>query len=345
MLENETPLKCLIWDLDCTVWEGILSENDDIVLKQKAKELILTLDQRGILNAIVSRNDFSASKRKLEQFGIWEYFVCSKIGWDDKHIYVNQIISELNLAPNAFGFIDDQPFERELIRYHFPEIRIFNEDAMDEIINAKYAYPKFITNETGKRRTFYQTEEKRKSYEKEFDNDQMKFLQALNLKCTIQLASIEDLERAEELTVRTHQLNSTGITYSYDELLSLMSSKNHELYVAKLSDKFGEYGTIGLMLLEKHEDKLNLKLLIVSCRVLSRNVGQVLLQFAIDRAKNEKLRLLADFIETEYNRKMYISYKFSGFEELERNENKITLQYEGPEDPRYPAYFEVIKNG
>lgn len=342
---NNNPLKCLIWDLDCTIWDGILSESDNIRLKNAAKNLIITLDNRGILNAIVSRNNFQKAKEKLEEYGLWEYFVCPQIGWEDKHLYVHEIIQQLNLAPTAFGYIDDQPFERELVHHHFPEIRIFNENQLQDIADAEYAQPKFITNETCKRRIFYQLEEKRKSYVKEFHKDQMEFLRALNLKCTISPASIDDLKRAEELTIRTHQLNSTGFTYSYDDLLALIYSTHHELYVAKLSDKFGEYGTIGLLLLEKAKAAMNLKLLIVSCRVLSRNVGQVLMQFVIKRAQDEHLQLMADFIENDFNRKMYISYKFSGFDELEKNGNHIILQYEGPAIADYPDYIEVIENG
>lgn len=344
-MTNNNPLKCLIWDLDCTIWDGILSEGDDVKLRAEARNLIITLDQRGILNSIVSRNDYQKAKEKLESFGLWEYFVCPQIGWEDKHLNVHEIIQQLNLAPNAFGYIDDQPFERDLVHHHFPEIRIFNENQLQEIELAEYAKPKFITNETNKRRAYYQIEQKRKKYEKEFHKDQMEFLKALDLKCHISPATIDDLKRAEELTIRTHQLNSTGFTYSYDDLLALIHSSHHELYVAKLSDKFGDYGTIGLLLLEKSHKTLNLKLLIVSCRVLSRNVGQVLMQFAIKRAQDEHLQLMADFIENDFNRKMYISYKFAGFDELKRNGNHILLQYEGPVVSNYPDYIDVLENG
>ena len=113
--------------------------------------------------------------------------------------------------------------------------------------------------------------------ESEFVGTSEEFLASLDMVFTIARAGREDLQRAEELTVRTNQLNSTGRTYSYEELDELRHSPDHLLLVASLTDRFGGYGKIGLALVEKDGDVWQLRMLLMSCRVMSRGVGTILL--------------------------------------------------------------------
>jgi FkbH-like protein len=150
-----------------------------------------------------------------------------------------------------------------------------------------------------------------------------------------------DLQRAEELTVRTHQLNSTGYTYSYEELDSFRKSDRYKLLIAGLEDKYGTYGKIGLVLIECQENLWAIKLLLMSCRVMSRGVGSVLLNYLVRLAKHNGKRLQAEFLTTDRNRMMYITYKFAGFKEAETKENFVLFENDFSLIQPLPGYMQI----
>ena len=184
---------------------------------------------------------------------------------------------------------------------------------------------------------------KRNKEEEEFRGPKEEFLASLNMKFIITEATEEDLMRAEELTVRTNQLNATGRTYDYDELKAILESDTHKLYVCELSDKYGSYGKIGLALVEINSGCWFLRMLLMSCRVISRSVGSVLLNFIICGAKKQGKRLLADFVQTERNRKMYATYRFSNFSEVS-NDGKGNIVFENNlvTLPEFPPYIDIV---
>ncbi|MFQ5444978.1 MAG: hypothetical protein ACE5EK_10220, partial [Nitrospinales bacterium] len=147
--------------------------------------------------------------------------------------------------------------------------------------------------------------------------------------------------RAEELTVRTNQLNSTGYTYSYEELDTFRRSRWHKLLIAELEDKFGAYGKIGLVLLECGPSAWKIQLILMSCRVMSRGIGSILLNYIIGRTQISKVKLFGEFVPTDRNRAMYIAYKFAGFREVGREGNIIILESKIKEVPGIPYYVKL----
>jgi FkbH-like protein len=201
--------------------------------------------------------------------------------------------------------------------------------------------PRFITDESALRRAMYQAEEVRKAAEARFDNNQ-DFLASLQMRFRILPATIEDLRRVEELTLRTNQLNATGLTFSYDELVALLQSPQHRLYVAELVDKYGTYGKVGVALVECSAERHCIQLLLMSCRVISRGVGGVLLQFLMRQAQASGAELLAEFRHTDRNRQMYMTYKFAGFAVQEkRDDGSELLAYRGVTVGDWPAWVVV----
>ena len=186
----------------------------------------------------------------------------------------------------------------------------------------------------------YIADSKRKQEEQEFSGDNTEFLKSLNMKLTISPVTEHDLQRAYELTVRTHQLNSTGYTYSYDELKDFINSDKHIFLIAQLTDKFGDYGKIGLILVE-NTDALRIKLLLMSCRVMSRGVGSAILIYLARLKKKLNKPMFAEFKTTDRNRIMYITYKIMGFDEISDNDGDVLLEYTSEEDKQYPDYFKV----
>lgn len=332
------PVKCVVWDLDNTIWDGILLEDKQVTLRPGVVEALKTLDSRGILLSIASRNDYEAALAKLEEFGLKQYFLYPQINWNTKSSSIQAIAKSLNIGIDTFAFIDDQPFEREEVHFAVPEVLCIDAAQVSELCDLPEMMPRFITDDSHRRRQMYQSDIERNQAEKEFEGSNERFLATLGLHFTIALAQEEDLRRAEELTVRTHQLNTTGYTYSYEELGAFLHSSTHKLFISGLEDKYGSYGKIGLTLVECQEDTWTVKLLLMSCRVMSRGVGSVMMNYLMNQARQANVRLLAEFVPNEKNRMMYVTYKFGGFKETERKDNLVIFEADLARLQPLPSY-------
>jgi FkbH-like protein len=161
------------------------------------------------------------------------------------------------------------------------------------------------------------------------------------MKLEVRPAAALDLDRAEELVVRTHQLNTTGRAYSAAELRDYMESDSHEVVVASLEDRYGPYGTIALALLELTGSAAVLKLFLMSCRVLSRGIGGVLLNHFARVASGRGLSLQAELVPNDRNRLMLVTLRLSGFAELSRSGEVVLLERRAAPEPA-PDYLELV---
>jgi FkbH-like protein len=334
-------IKCLVWDLDNTIWHGILSEHDELKLRDGMENILKELDSRGVIHSIASKNDHKDAMEVLERFGISEYFIHPQISWGNKSEALKRIQEKLNIGYDSIAFIDDQPFERDEVKSEHPAISCYDVDILNDMLSADQFKPKFITEESAQRRKMYLQDDLRNDEEKTAGNNK-KFLEQLNMEFIISPATIRDLQRVEELTVRTNQLNATGYTYSYEELEGFLLSPDYKLFVAELIDKYGTYGKIGVMLIECAGDVWTLKLLLMSCRVMTRGVGTVMLYYVMNLAQVSNKRLLAEFFDTGRNRLMNVTYKFAGFKEIDSLANGGSLLEHPLIDAyEYPAYINV----
>lgn len=344
--ENEAqPIKCVVWDLDNTVWDGVILEDQNVTLKTGVVDVIKALDKRGILMSISSKNNFDVAATKLKELGLWEFFLYPQINWDSKSSALEKIAKSLNIALDTFAFVDDQAFERDEVKFNHPQVMCIDTVEVDQILNFERMNPRFVTSTSAIRRNLYQSEIQRKKSEEEFEGASDEFLESLGLEFEIKPADEEDLQRAEELTVRTHQLNSTGYTYSYDELNEFRHSDQHSLLVSSLKDKYGTYGIIGLSLVEKQEHHWVVKLLLMSCRVMSRGVGTIMLSHIMSSAREAGVKLRAEFLPTDVNRMMFITYKLGGFKQVDKKDELLLLEHNLEDIPSTPHYVDLtVKN-
>ena len=338
-------IKCVVWDLDNTLWNGILAEDTLVSLKPGIKVILDALDQRGILQSISSKNSYEDTMKKLGEFGIQQYFLYPQISWSSKALAMKSIVEKLNISLDTFAFVDDDITEREEVRFSHPEVLLIDAADIQSILDMERLNPISITQDAKNRRLLYQSEEERKHEEERFTGSKEEFLKTLDMKLTLSIVAPGDLKRVEELTLRTHQLNSTGYTYSYEELTKLIDSEDHLFLIAGLKDRFGDYGKIGICLLEKQEDRFVIKLLLMSCRVMNKGIGTAFLIYCIKLARSQNKDLFAEFLHTDRNRVMYITYKMMGFEEegedSDDESDQVLLKYVSPHHKEYPSYLEV----
>lgn len=347
-MSGHGTLKCLVWDLDNTLWEGVLLEDPDVRLRAGVRETLAALDERGILQSVASKNDADAALRKLEALGVGGYFLYPQITWSSKVASIATVAQRLNIGTDAIGFIDDDPGERDEVRLGLPSVCCVDAAALDALLTMPELSPRFVTPDSRARRRMYQSEAVRQTAEAAFVGASEEFLATLRLSLTIDRAREVDLQRAEELTIRTHQLNTTGHVYSYDELNAFRVSARHHLLVARLEDRYGSYGHIGLALVEANGGCWTINLLLMSCRVMSKGIGSVMIGHLMRRAKAAGARLLAEFVPNGRNRMMYLTYRLLGFRECpagggsaQEKEGTVLLEHDLSRMPPVPDYITI----
>ena len=334
-------IKCVVWDLDGTVWDGTLLEDPEVQLRPRVLETIRGLDARGILQSVASKNEHDHAWERLTRLGIAEYFLYPKIGWGPKSEAIQTLAKDLNLGLDSFAFIDDQPFEREEVRFSLPETLCLDAEQVPALLERPDLNPAVITADAANRRRMMQADILRNREESAFVGAKEAFLATLGLELTLGDASAADLPRAAELVLRAHQLNTTGDAYSCAELEALSRSPRHQLLTASLADKYGSYGMIGLALVEKSAESWLIRLLLVSCRVMSRGIGGCLILHLRDRAREAGVSLRAEFVPTARNRMMYVTYKFNHFREIGGSPERLILENDLSVIQHQPEYLRL----
>ncbi len=153
--------KCVVWDLDDTLWKGTLSSGDEVVVDPRILETVKTLDERGILQSIASKNNHDDAMRKLEEFGLAEYFLHPQINWNSKSSSLTELQAKLNIGLDTFIFIDDQEFERDEVAFVHPDVETI--DAADRFLLTDL--PRLstfhVTEDETRRRLMYREGEQR----------------------------------------------------------------------------------------------------------------------------------------------------------------------------------------
>jgi FkbH-like protein len=335
-------IKCVVWDLDHTFWTGVLLEDETVTVKPEVAEAIAELDRWGVLHSIASRNDHRAAWAQLERAGHADMFLYPQIGWNAKSHSIRQIAKKLNIGLDAIAFVDDQEFERAEVAAACPQVLCIDPADLAEALRTAEFQPRFVTDESRRRRQMYRSQISRDDEEERFVGTPDEFLAQSGLVVRIESAARTDLQRAEELTIRTNQLNSTGRTYSYDDLDELRTSERHRLHVVALDDRFGSYGKIGLVLIETSAEVWRLRLLLMSCRVMSRGIGRIVLSHLMRQAREAGVELHADLVETGRNRMMQITYAFAGFREIDRVGQHVTLRADLDAIPPVPSFVNLL---
>ena len=322
--------KCVILDLDGTLWPGVLAEtgapfawtpeisghNSYIGLYFGFHEALKALKARGILLACVSKND-EALVREL-----WTYpdhyprerlltpddFVTWRVNWEDKAANIASIAEELGFAIDAFTFIDDHPVERERVRQALPAVQVLGEDpfALRHILLTDPAFQVLkITEESAVRTDLVKAQLGRERQRTASGDD---FLASLEVVTTCERPTeAATLNRVAELFQRTTQFNTTGRTFAEAELARLAGAG--QVFVAYCKDRFGDYGLVAAAVLDGAE----IAAFAMSCRVIGLKVEHTFLTFVLDAIADRHSEVLAQIIETSRNGPVRHLYADNGF--------------------------------
>lgn len=273
-------VKCVAWDLDNTVWDGVLIEEDPntLSLRPGVREIMEALDERGIIQIVVSKNDEESVLPQLQRLGVNHFFVDVFANWELKSENIRRAAKGLNIGLNTFALVDDSPFERGEVGENLPCIRIYPETAVGGLL----FLPEFdvpVTGEGKKRRVMYQEEKKRETLRREFTGSSQEFLKSCGLEITIEHMSAKTFERSLELLQRTNQLNLSGHKYEREEFERLCREHGKNVYVAHCRDKYGDYGQVAFFLARKEDGSVVLTEYAMSCRVANKWLEPALIKW------------------------------------------------------------------
>ncbi len=328
--------KCLIVDLDNTLWGGVLGEegHNNIALGKdrigniytKIQQIILSIKNRGIILCICSKNNFNDVKEAFEKNTNFVLklndFVIKKINWLQKDINIKEIVKELNIGEDSCVFVDDSPFERELVKNSSYVVVPDYPKSVDNLIefwqdlDFKYFSKLSLTQEDLEKTKQYEANILREELKNSYSNID-DYLKSLKLELTIGTAKKEHIPRLAQLANKTNQFNFTTIRYTESELEKYLTNPNFKVYYLKLKDNFGDYGIIGLIVLHELDAIIEIETFLLSCRVIGRKIEHAVIY---ELKKMFDKRFIGKFIPTAKNiilKDKYDELGFSLIEEIE----------------------------
>lgn len=284
IMMNLEKTKLVIWDLDETFWKGTLSE-ENVVIPDINRQLIIRLTDIGVVNSICSKNDPEPVKIKLEKEGLWEYFVFPSVNWEPKGGRVKQLIEEMQLRPANVLFLDDNPSNREEVRFFCPEIMVDGPEVISNLLDLANRDPK--EDSTHKRLKQYKILERKREAKGHYNSNE-EFLFESDIHVTIAHDCEAKLDRIHELNLRSNQLNFTKLRSTKEELLNLLLDPKVEAGYASVSDKFGDYGIVGFYAMKEGR----LIHFAFSCRTLGMGIEQ----YVYNRLGRPELDVVGDVV-------------------------------------------------
>ncbi|WP_027534939.1 HAD-IIIC family phosphatase [Bradyrhizobium sp. WSM3983] len=293
--------KVLVLDCDNTLWRGVVGEDgvDGIAIPPSfayLQKFALGLQAQGVLICLASKNVERDVLDVLEQRRDMllkpEHIVAHRINWNPKPQNLADIAQTLNLGLDSFVFLDDNPVECELMKAELPQVLTLllpPEDQIEAFLDHLWAFDKVAVTEEDKRRTsLYKEDAARKALEKDATNI-VDFVASLEVKVDVDPPGEGDWPRLAQLTQRTNQFNFTTVRRTESELRTLVDGSPNragQVLKVKVSDRFGDYGLVGLVICVEADRKLLVDTFLLSCRVLGRGVEHAILRYLAAIAKS-----------------------------------------------------------
>jgi len=325
--------KCIVLDLDNTLWSGILGEDGPDSIKMGEdypgsvyrffQAYLLELSRIGILLAICSKNNeddvFAVLDNHPDMLLRKDSISAYKINWNNKADNIKEIASELNIGLDSMVFIDDNPAERELVKQALPEVSVPDFPARP------YLYPVFIkqltdnyfggytlTLEDLEKKRQYKENAERAQYKNQF-TDIDNYLRSLEMKLTIEKLNEFNRARLAQMTQKTNQFNLTARHYTETEIQTL-ADNGALVYGLRAKDRFGDNGLTGMMIVVIEKETAFIDTLLLSCRVLGRKIETGFVQFVLMKLEEKGLqKVKASFIKTAKNKQVEKFYDSIGF--------------------------------
>ncbi|MCR4436846.1 MAG: HAD-IIIC family phosphatase [Clostridiales bacterium] len=341
-LKSKTK-KCLVLDLDNTLWGGVAGEDGlsgiklDISGAGRAfydfQQEIVSLHSKGIILAVNSKNNYEDAVNIIENHPHMllrkKYFSCLKINWQNKADNLKEIANELNIGVDSLVFFDDSPVEREFVKTALPQVTVVEvpEDASKyaEALRELVEFESLsITEEDINRNKMYEESRKRNEI-LQHSKDLEEFLKNLESKVVIEYANPFNIPRIAQLTQKTNQFNMTTKRYLVEDIENMAGSGEYKVFSCSVSDKFGDNGIVGVCIVKTEAPKAFIDTFLLSCRVLGRNVEFAFLSGIVGILRENGFdSITALYIRTEKNKANQDFYSQAGFMKINEKDGMVS---------------------
>jgi FkbH-like protein len=359
--------KCLVLDLDNTLWGGVVGEDGPAGVKigpgDPEGEAFLDLHHRlkalqaqGVLLAVCSKNNpgdvaelFDSRPEiplKLSDFAAVE------ISWAPKHEGLRRIAATLNLGTESLVFVDDNPAEVSLIQQMMPEVKtvLLPPDPAEyaAVLERLTDFERTAVLEEDARKTAQYRENRRRDELRTAAGDLASYLASLRTELAVARAKRDDLPRVHQLFAKTNQFNLTGQRYTPAEVERFIATPICELWVARARDRFGDLGTIAVVLLRRDGRIVYIDSFLMSCRAMGRGLETAIMNHVKQRLVEEPghLELRGRYVPTPRNQPAATFYEDQGFRLLERRESgeKLYVLRRTDARPKPCDWIEIVQD-
>ncbi len=362
--ERGKARKCLVLDLDNTLWGGVIGDDgiDGIALGQNSavgeafvalQRFILDLRRRGVILAVCSKNEEANARLPFrdhpEMVLKEDHIAVFTANWSDKANNIREIAAALNIGTDSLVFLDDNPVERGQVRDVLPEVGVpeLTEDPADYVgllADAGYFEAVGLSEEDLARADFYQANAQRVSLQKV--GNLAEYLHSLNMVATISPFNAVGRVRIAQLINKSNQFNLTTRRYSEIEVEAFEKDPDKFCLQVRLADRFGDSGMISVIIFDKGQETWSCDTWLMSCRVLGRRVEEMVLSVVAEAARTAGAKLLeGTYIPTKKNGMVTEHFAHLGFtkvSELPDGTTTWSMSLENYHPPRLP--MQIIFN-
>jgi FkbH-like protein len=324
--------KCLVTDLDNTLWGGVIGEDgmDGIRLDdgpaghgfRALQRAMLDVYRRGVILAIASKNNPAEAREALAKHpGMIlrpEHFTAVRINWDDKATSLREIAWELNIGIDALAFLDDNPVEREWVRGQVPQVTVLELPAdpmgyADAVRDAPVLERLSLTEEDRERGRMYAEQRARAELQTSAASLE-DFYRSLDMEVVVGRVTPATLPRVAQLTQKTNQFNLTTRRYTEQQIADAAADPARRIYTVHVKDRLGDNGLVGVVVAADEGDRCEIDTMLLSCRVIGRTVETAVLSAVLDDARARGRRVVRGrFIPTAKNAPARTFYEAHGF--------------------------------
>lgn len=348
-------VKCVILDLDNTLWGGVIGDDglQGILLGDydegesfvAFQNFLLELKRRGIILCVVSKNEHVNAvlpfrehpNMKIKESDITVFIA----NWDNKADNIRRIQQTLNIGFDTMVFLDDNPFERNIVREFLPEVIVpeMPEDPayyLRTLADLNLFETASYSDADLQRADQYKGEAQRELVKATFTNIE-EYLISLDMKIKLERFTPLHLPRISQLIKRSNQFNLTTRRYSESVCDELMNKPHCVPFTLTLSDKFGDYGLISVIILNLDKDEMNIDEYLMSCRVLQRGVEHFAMNNIVRFAAQKGIkRIVGNYIKTAKNDMVKNFFSGFGFKKI-AEDNKGNSTWEISTDDYKPS--------